>query len=213
MNGFEVVIYDVDGTLIDTREWILGAFEYTATQFGYNAPPREQLNRLIGLSLGEIYETICPGEDLEQLFAVHRKHQRARIPSVHAYRGARQLLKHNSNRKQAIVTSRAGSPGDTLKNAGIAGFFDVEVTGNDVGKYKPHPEGINLVLATLEIDPARAIYLGDAHVDMEAAKRAHVRAVGITHGFGVENDLRQYGADHIVHSLDEFGSLLSGLEA
>lgn len=210
MGKIDAIIYDVDGTLLNTMRWILGAFEHTAKKHGYELN-RDQLRPLIGLSMQSIYETLCPGLDFARAYEAHSDFQRNNIELISPYPDTKELLETHKDKEQAIVTSRIGNLELTLKNAGIAGYFETVVTANDVDNHKPHPEGLHLALAMLDVEPARAVYVGDGTMDMEAAKRAHMTAIGITHGFGPEKELRRFGADHIVHGHKELKELLSEL--
>lgn len=211
MGKIEAIIYDVDGTLLDTREWILQAFEHTAEHFGFEAE-REILHPVIGQSLESIYELLAPEIEYEKLHKKHEEFQTANIDMITAYDGAKEQLATYKSKKQAIVTSRTGNLEYTLEHGNIDGYYETVVKAGDVNNHKPHPQGLLLAMSTIGSEPSKTVYVGDGVVDMEAAKRAHMTAIGITHGFGKEEDLLRFGADHIVHSHHELTKLIAELD-
>lgn len=97
-----------------------------------------------------------------------------------------------------------------LTRMGIHKHFDVIISADSVTNPKPHPEGLHMVLKELGLSPHETIMVGDSVVDVLVGKNAGVhKTVGVSHGFGSVNALRDAGADHIIHNIP---SLLDVLE-
>ncbi|MDX1765558.1 MAG: HAD family hydrolase [Candidatus Saccharimonadales bacterium] len=213
MTDLGAILFDVDGTLLDTREWIFSAFENSMRVSGSKVIPRQEIRPKMGQSLESCYEAFIPSGDIDRLVKTHMEYQLQHLDIIKPYPGLKELLQSISDLKTALVTSRKGSLMVTLERAGIDKSFDVIVAAKDVTKHKPHPEGILLALEKLEVQAKQAVMVGDGIADMQAAKNAGVAAVGITHGFGTKEDLIDAGAVHIVGSLSELRELLEKLRS
>ena len=91
---------------------------------------------------------------------------------------------------------------------GLSDSFDVVITGDDVTRGKPEPEGVVAALRALGVAPADAWMVGDGPVDVRAGRAAGVRTIGITHGLHSSAELEEAGPDHLVTDLAEVAELL-----
>lgn len=108
----------------------------------------------------------------------------------------------------AIVTSRYKNTIKTLQAAKIKpDLFNVIVSGDDVDKIKPHPEGIILALKKLKVRPAQALLVGDSTADIEMGKNAKVKTAGVTYGFGGKA-IKEANPDFIIDRLEDFLKVL-----
>lgn len=212
--AIEAAVFDVDGMLLDTREFIFQAYEYTLARHGHEVPDRAVIARQIGRSLPYCYETFAPNGELAVLCNTHHEFQSDQLHLVTPYEGLVEMLDtlQESGIKLGAFSSRKGNLIPSLENAGILHYFGVVIQGDDVVKHKPHPEGLLKALATLAVEPPRASMLGDAAVDIEAGKAAGVAlTIGVTHGFGTREDLEAAGPDFIIDDLQSIPSLLQGV--
>lgn len=211
----KAVVFDVDGTLLDTRQFIFQAYEDTLKKFGYALPTRKEMSGQIGRSLEDCYRAFALGGDIKALCLAHDAFQTlpGKLELVTAYPGVPEMLQElqDAHIKLAVFSSRKRSLVSSLQQAGIAEFFEVIIQGDEVTNHKPHPEGLFKALAGLEIAPTHAAMVGDAAVDILAGKAAPVAlTIGITHGFGTREELETADPDHIVSSIDEIAPLLLG---
>lgn len=209
----KAAVFDVDGMLLDTREFIFQAYEHTLAKHGLPAREREVIAQQVGRSLADCYAALAPNGDITLLSATHHEFQGERLHLIESYPGLNEMLEelHKAGLKMGVFSSRKGNLVPSLNNAGIVDYFDVVVQGDEVINAKPHPEGLLKVLDHLGVQPDEAVMLGDAAVDIEAGKAAKVAmTVGITHGFGTRDELEKAKPDHIVSSLAEIPSLLLG---
>ena len=205
MKKIETAIFDVDGTLIDTRHYITEAYRHTLTKYGYETENLEtDLKRLGGQPLLGSYAVLAPGSDFELLRESHGSFQKNNMHLISPYDGLHDVLnelKHKGIRV-AACSSRGGPLKDSLKQVGILELFDSIVSGSDVTHHKPHPEGILKILELLNGTPECTAMIGDTVVDIEAGKAASLAlTIGLTHGFGTRDMLVGAGADHVVDSL------------
>ncbi len=216
MSKLEAAILDVDGTIVDTSEFIIGAHEYALAHHGLPARTREEIAAQVGKRLAEGYAFLAPGEEAEKLIEVHREFQADNMHLIRPYEHANSVLQaiHTAGTRLALYTSRrAISP--SLQVAGIdETLLDVIVDGTMYEKGKPDPEGLFLALGALSVRPDQAVMVGDAAVDIAAGKAAGVRAtIAISHGFGTLEELQTAEPDYLIHSLDVLPGLLKRIAA
>ncbi len=209
----QAVIFDVDGMLLDTREFIFQAFEAVLAEHGHELPGRAVMARQIGRSLQDCYLAFAPNGDVQALCVSHDTFQKnpERIQLITALPGVHKMLEtlQKAGIRMGVFSSRKLTLMPSLVHAGISDFFEVAVQGDEVTHHKPHPEGLFKALAALEIKPERAAMVGDAAVDILAGKAANVAlTIGITHGFGTRKELEAADPDHIVDTPAEMTKLL-----
>ncbi len=207
----EAAIFDVDGMLLDTREFIFQAFEHSLAIHGHTIPNRTIISSLVGRSLPDSYAKLVPNGELELLMDTHHQFQLERLHLIEPYEGLKEMLSElqKAGLKMGVFSSRKGHLVPSLEDAGVLEFFDAVVQGDEVVKHKPHPEGLLKALGMLSVEPAKAAMLGDAAVDIQAGKAANVAiTIGITHGFGTRKELEAVIPDFIVDNLAEIPALL-----
>ncbi len=179
------LLFDLDGTLIDSIELIVRSFEH-ATETHLGAPlPREIILPTIGRSLREEYERIAPGLGAA-LIATHREftdvHQHALVT---IYPGVLDMLEAVRARglPTALVTSRSRQSGiPMLERLLLDRVMSALVLEDDTARHKPFPDPLFHAAALLGLPPATCWYIGDSTHDLHAARAAGMRAVGVTWG-------------------------------
>jgi HAD superfamily hydrolase (TIGR01509 family) len=197
----KAVIFDIDGTLVDTVDFHAHAWQEAFRHFGHDFP-FAKIRTQIGkggdqllpafLSKHEIQER---GKDIEKfrddLF------QRKYFPQARAFPMVRELFLHIRARGQTIALA-SSCKGDELENykklARIEDLLDAATTADDADKSKPHPDIFDAVLKRLPgVAPSEAIAVGDTPYDAEAAGKIGVRTVGVLCGGFPEDQLRDAG--------------------
>lgn len=216
MANISLVVFDVDGTIVDTREFIFQSYEYVALQNGYETPSRKLIASRIGNRLTENMTFLFPGVDTEKLLEDHRTFQETNLALIGAHPEAATVIEQlkEQHKQVALWTSRRRNLIAVLQSAGLnPDIFDCIVDGDMVAVGKPSPEGLLRVLETLQVAPERAIMVGDANVDIQAARQVGVAAtVGLTHGFGTRIELQEADADYIIDSLMVLPEILDTIE-
>lgn len=186
MHVFKAVLFDVDGTLLDTTEFIFQAFEFVLNRYGYPHKSRKEFARLVGKPLDYNYSVLAPGSDVELLSRTHREFQLEHLYLAKTYPTTVETLEvlREANLKIAAVTTRARiSTVETLELCDIAKYMDYVIAFEDVINVKPDPEPIFKTLDYLGIKPHNAIMAGDSDVDIIAGKNAGTKTIGATYGF------------------------------
>jgi pyrophosphatase PpaX len=179
------ILFDLDGTLIDSIELIVRSFQH-ATGEHLGAPlERAVILPTIGLSLIDELERIAPGKGQDLLLSYRgflRAHHDALIAEYEGVAGMLDAL-HRREVPMGIVTSKAlVSAEPSLRRFGLDRLMATIVTWDDTERHKPHPEPLLLAAARLGVPAPACWYVGDSTHDMAAARAAGMRAVAAAWG-------------------------------
>lgn len=206
----KAVIFDLDGTLIDTEKAILGAYHHVFTKYSVTYDEK-MIRTYIGRTLEYSYGELIPDQDPNKLAILHRDWQIERIHLVREFAGLKQLLDYLTKKdlKLGIFTSSSRLRTDAIFEAlGLTKYFIAVLCGNEVTNPKPHQEGVEVVAKKLDVSLDEVIFVGDSEHDIRSGKNAGVTTIGVTHGFGTIEALKKAGADYLVENLKEIRNLL-----
>ncbi|HVH69684.1 MAG TPA: HAD family hydrolase [Candidatus Dormibacteraeota bacterium] len=205
------VLFDWDGTLIDSYHADASAYLAMFKEMGI-AWGLEELERHYSPNWHQVYRAAkLPRKlwnDADRAWRAHYAKHRPELIS-----GARRVLE--AIRKQhhlGLVTS-----GDRdrvlqqLREFRLMRLFSARVCGGDTVKKKPHPAPLRLALRQMDLEAACCVYVGDAPQDVEMARRAGVRAIGVLGPFPTEKRLRAAGPEFLIGSLEELPGVLNCL--
>ncbi len=203
---FKGILFDLDGTLIDTLQLIEECYRFTFhKKMGLDVPVQKIMKHL-GLPLKDICTIFAPDRVEEAisyyLEAYNRHHDRL----IKVYPGVWEVLDHikDNGLKLGVVTSKnRTNTGKALKLFGVEQFLDVIVSSDDCRLHKPHPEPVLKALTFLQIDPGQVLLIGDSPYDIRAGKAAGVKTGGITWGVSTSEELLAYQPDFLLGGLNE----------
>ncbi|HEY3374716.1 MAG TPA: HAD-IA family hydrolase [Candidatus Aquicultor sp.] len=205
MQKFRTALFDVDGTILDTSEFIFQAYEYTLNKFGLAPKGRREIAQYIGIPLETIYETLSPGEDTKALSQTHRDFQLEHLYLSKPFPGTLSTLAQlkEAEIKIGVVTTRSHVTAiETLDLALISDYIDYVVGLEDVAHLKPDPEPVLKALHYLNTEPHDAVMVGDSDVDVIAGRTAGTTTIGATYGFhGLR--LAKSNPDYLIDSIEE----------
>ena len=217
-NGVTHVLFDVDGTLIDSRQAIVAAYQHAfATVLGITYPRTdEDVLKLLAPRVSEVCEQIA-GDRAEECVAAYAAfYLQGGDDLVQAMPGARDLLVGLVERHTAIamVTNKGRERlAPDLRRAGLDDLpLAAVVCSEDTVERKPHPAPILLALQRASCDARTALYVGDGPQDMQAAAAAGVRAVGAGYGYYGTQRLMEYTPFAIIEQPERLLEILD-LEA
>jgi len=186
MKKIAAALFDVDGTLLNTVEFVYQACEYTFRVHGLPIKSRDEMALVMGKPLEECYRNLSPEGDPHQLCETHRSFQAKNLHLSVPFSNTLETLRKlkDAGIKIAAVTTRSKQTSlKTLEMSGILGYFDVVVSGEDTVNSKPHPEPLLRALRLLKIRPERAVMIGDTEADILAGKSAGTKTIGVSSGF------------------------------
>lgn len=213
-----LVIFDLDGTLLNTIADLGEATNYAMAEMGYPEHPLSAYNMMVGNGIRRLIERALP-EDArtDETVEAAREHfllyyNRHIHDHTVPYPGIPELLRDLTERKVAVaVASNKFQEGVTTL---ITHFFPdipwVAVMGNREGMpTKPDPSIVFNILADYPTPKSDVLYVGDSGVDMETARRACVDSCGVTWGFRTRQELETAGANEIVENPDDILPIVS----
>jgi pyrophosphatase PpaX len=205
LTNLRAVLFDLDGTLLDTFDFIYGAFEHAFALHGITSFDREQIAGYMGGPLEQVYTEMAPGCDAIALTEAHRTFQSENIRLVSLFPHTIEVLEElkRRNLKIAAITTRSLRTSiKSLEATGIAHYFDLILSAEDVTKHKPDPEPILRALEFLKVKPEEAVMVGDTKADIMAGKNAEIKTVAALYGFGGER-LLELKPDYAIRSLGD----------
>ncbi len=216
-----LVIFDVDGTLVDSQADILGAMAAAFALHGLDVPPREAVLSIVGLSLNEAMARLVPHlpETLRAALVAGYKnaYMTARVASdtrqtSPLYPGARavlDLLSRQSHTLLGVATGKSQRGLDALiASHGLEGLFQTRQVA-DHHPSKPHPSMLLAALRETGVDARDAVMVGDTSYDMDMARAAGIRAIGVSWGYHAPAAL--HGAHHVIDGFEDLPSRLEDI--
>lgn len=220
MTELRLVIFDVDGTLIDSQAHILAAMQAAFADHGLPAPPRAATLAIVGLSLPVAIARLVPDHPeahaglvtaYKDAFSTLRRSPEgaALSPLFPGARAALDQLAAEDHTLLAIATGKSRRGMDhILELHGLGGLFQSVQVADDHPS-KPHPSMIAACLRETGTDPRRAVIVGDTTYDVEMGLAAGIHALGVTWGYHPPEALLRAGAGAL---LDSFAALPTALE-
>ncbi|AKR56014.1 hypothetical protein XM25_09420 [Devosia sp. H5989] len=217
----KLIVFDMDGTLIDTHGLITEQMTLTFTGAGLPAPTVEASRRVIGLSLPVAIGRLAESEDpvlIDTLVNNYRTNYRATLEIAAdrepLFPGTREALDRLRADEQALLGIATGKGLNGVNRIlGVHGLSEHFVTLQtpDHNPSKPHPGMLLRAMAETGADPAETIMVGDTTFDIELANAAGVRSVGVTWGYHDRSDLVGAGATILIDRYDELDAALASL--
>ena len=209
---YPTVLFDLDGTLVDSGAIILASFKHAARTVLARDVEEEQIAALVGGSnLHDQMRVLSPAH-VDELVRVYREHNRPLHDELQAFEGVEELMETLSKqgRKLGIVTAKGRQTVDLAFGVlSLERYFDAVVTADMTDRHKPDPAPVLKALELLESEPADAAFVGDSPYDVAAGKAAGVFTVAVSWGkIHPEERLLEAGADFLVHSPRELFDVL-----
>jgi len=209
---YPTVLFDLDGTLIDSGAMILASFRHAAKTVLAREIEEEKITAMIGgSSLSEQMRVLDPAR-VEELVAVYREHNEPLHDQLEAFDGVEDLVAKlvADGRKLGIVTAKRRRTVELAFAAlPLERYFGAVVTSEMTDRRKPHPDPVLKALELLESEPGEAAFVGDSPYDIESGRAAGVFTVAVSWGkIHPEERLLEAGADVLVHTPQELLGVL-----
>lgn len=198
----KAVLFDLDGTLLDTNELIYTSFVKTFKDKLNIELKKEEVTQFFGIPLGDPFKKYTNSENVDELVAYYREYNEAIHDTMcFAFEGVKELLTSLRDKgiKIAIVTSKRRELAERgMKIAGIYDFMDVIITPESTKKHKPDGEPAIKACNDLGIDPSEAIMVGDSPFDIYCGKNAGCKTCGVNYTFIDLNVLKESEPDYFI---------------
>ena len=210
---FAGVLFDLDGTLVDTLDLILASYRHTMREHLGTVPPDEEWLRTMGTPLAaqlrDFAKTPEQAEAMLQTYLIHNEEHQERL--IRRFPGALEAVRaiRAAGYRVGIVTSKLGDNARReLTSCGFDGLFDALVSASDVERPKPHPEPVLRALAAIEAPADTALLVGDSVYDLRAGRAAGVDTAAALWGPFDRSALAAGQPDYWLEDLDELLELL-----
>ncbi len=207
-NNMRAFIFDLDGTLIDSKTDLVNSVNAMLREIGCEELPTDTIAGYIGHGAPQlIANTLGPGSseaDRQTALSIFLAHyENHNLDATCAYPGVEEALVGLSKYPMAVLTNKPLKMSrQILEGLGLAKFFAAIYGGDSFEKKKPDPSGALAILKELSTEPAHAAMVGDSDVDIQTARNAKMQAVAVTYGFG-NYDRRVNPADFYLDRLTE----------
>ena len=213
MVGIDTIIFDLDGTLVDSRKDIVMAVNFTLRKLGLPEKPPEVVVSYIGLgirdlikkSLGEEKRRLVD-EALKIFTRYFRKHS---ADKSKLYPHVKETLDYFRNKRKVVITNRnKESACITLKKLGVINYFQEIFGGDDEDCIKPSACPLDRVCSKLGVDKNKIIMVGDMDIDIKAGKEFDVRTCWVTYGLGKREDIEKVGPDYVIDDIIDLKKII-----
>jgi pyrophosphatase PpaX len=209
---FPVVLFDLDGTVIDSGAIILASMRHAAKEVLGAEPPDELLMAAVGGPGLEAQMQALAPDRVEELVSVYRAHNEPLHDELVCCDGIEDVLVRlkDEGRRLGIVTAKRQATVDLAFNVlPLRHLFDIVVGGDETNRHKPDPEPLLLAARRLDVEPESCAYVGDSPFDIRAAKAAGMHAIAVTWG-GIHDrgKLEAEKPDAIVDTAEELYGVL-----
>lgn len=208
----KLIIFDLDGTLLDSSVDIANSINYAIEPYGVKPITIQETISLIGEGITRLMEKVIEREgiiaDRDSLTERFLEHYSAHLAdNTTVYPGVKKTLEQLNDYKKAVMSNkREALSVKTLDNLGLLKYFDL-VTGSDTtSKKKPSPLPILYVLSKLNIKSQEAVIVGDSNYDIEAGKAARIKTIAVTYGYRPIELLKD--ADYLIDKMGELINIL-----
>jgi len=211
--NYRLLVFDWDGTIIDSARTIAECIRDAAADLGLRVPTQEQASHVIGLGLHDALRHAVPelaAERTAEFVERYRQHFRAREDEMDLFGGMRELIESLHGRNLLAIATGKSRRGleRALEASGLKPYFRASRCADETHP-KPHPAMLLELMAELAAAPGQALMIGDTSHDLEMARAAGVDAVAVTYGAHPADGLRACGPLGCVASVRELKEWLT----
>lgn len=216
MIEYDTVIFDLDGTLLNTLEDLTDSVNYALELYSFPCRTMAEIRSFVGNGVGRLMELSVPdglnNSQYEKCLADFRNHYSGNMQNkTNAYKGIMELLGQLSKEdyKTAIVSNKFDKAVKELNQVYFGEYIKVAIGESENVSRKPAPDTVFKALEELGSTADKAVYVGDSEVDVKTAKNSGIICVGVTWGFRDREVLKQEGADYIIDRPQELLKIIN----
>lgn len=215
---YQLAIFDLDGTLLDTIQDLCNACNHALAHFGYETHDVEACKYFVGSGIYKLIERALPEDARDEANVLKVKAVFDEYYGMHSedytkpYEGIQEMLTTLKEKgiKCAVLTNKAQAYAEQLVKRQFGNLVEVVIGQREGIPTKPNPIGIHKLLTKFDIPKANCIYMGDSDIDMLTANNAAVTSVGVIWGFRTKEELQKAGAHYLVENPSQLEAIILG---
>lgn len=209
-----LLLFDLDGTLIDSKEDIVRSINFALKETGHTQLPRETILDFVGRGLFQLIGDCIRSEDkpsIETVVQAFWKHYLIHLlDETHLYPGVQRFLDEKSDYKMAIVTNKPFEfTKIILEGLKISQYFEWVIGGDSLPVQKPSPEFLAPIFKDIpaHFPKEKILMIGDSDIDIHTGKAVQIKTCGICQGFRPREELQNCAPDYLVEDFEEFSGI------
>lgn len=212
MQNLKLIIFDLDGTLINAYAAINYSFNYVMRKLGLKPQKASLIRRLVGWGDRNLLKPAVPAKRLDYALKLYRKHhQHSLIKYSYLYPQVKLLLGTFKQKgyKLAVASNRPAKFSlILLKHLGINKFFDYVLCADKLKYGKPHPEILNKIIKRFTLGKFQALYVGDMAIDAQAGRRAKIKTIIVSGGSSSNLEIKKEKPFKVISKIGRLRDLL-----
>lgn len=203
----KLIIFDLDGTLIDAYLAITASFNYTMQALGYPKACASDIRKAVGWGDAQLLKPFIKNKDLLRALSIYRRdHRRSLLRGARLIPGARKVLSRLKRRgfKLAVASNRPTEFSRILiRHLRLEAYFDYMLCADKLRYGKPHPMILQKIMRKFAVRPQEALYIGDMTVDAQAGRRAKVKTIIVTGGSSTMRQIKKERPYRVMGRIEE----------
>ncbi len=215
MAEINAILFDLDGTLVDTKNLIVTSFRKASQEVLGKAIPDGELLPLIGIPLASQVKFLAPGHEDELIEAYRSINNELHEELIAYFDGTREMLEEllALNKRLGVVTSKRNEPAlQALKSFDLQDYFEFIIGMEETQKHKPEPEPLLLGAKLLNATNEPCIYIGDSPYDMLAGRAANMHTIAANWGMFTREELIEAGAQYEANKPLDLPKIIQGIQ-
>ena len=209
---YELLIFDLDGTLIDTRQDIADSANIMLAHYDLEGKSVDEVTGYVGDGIAKFVER-CIGDaklDFDEAVSMFKSIYTSHLlENTKPYPGIKELLDKLYMYRKAVLTNKAHGPSEAIINGlGLATFFEMVVGGDTLPRKKPFPDGVNHILEKMAVDRGKTLLVGDGRNDILTAAECNIQSIYVGWGFSDDGSMSDLNPDFSIDHPHELLEIL-----
>ncbi len=212
MKDIKLIIFDLDGTLVDAYLAIIKSFNYAMQKMGYPKQAVLTIRRAVGWGDENLLMPFVREKDLKLALKIYRQHHKTSLVKYSClFPRVKKVLIYLKNKgyKLAVASNRPTEFSWILiRHLGLRKYFDYVLCADKLRHIKPHPEILNKIMKKLSLKPYQTIYVGDMVIDVQAGRRAGIKTIIVPTGSSTKSEIKRQKPYRIIRGITDLLKLL-----